>query len=367
MKITADSKILIISDIAERAYKYQYAFGCVPRDIARLGYTTRQIDAETLTLEDYKQVLSEFGPDLIFGYLQWPLQIIKIAGFLKEYHPVPAINWFLEDPNFVVSSKNQTNLLDATASYDYWFSQDARMQRFWKTRTAFMPPGFDDTAYRDLGLEKVYDVSYIGQLGHAGSTKMYWPYMKELSRYGRNAMLCIERPMGIPLLPKKMEKFIRSPKYRRFLQGLPFWKCGWKNPADEKEKCRIINQSKIHFGMVRVRGRWEMDLKKVLPDYPMDKHGLFYQLKGRLFQAVGAGTMALNEYCPELENMFEIGKEIVTFEFGNLEDLKEKLQWYVTHDNERDRIRKAGHARARKDHTFTARIRQILGKVRTEI
>ena len=30
--------------------------------------------------------------------------------------------------------------------------------------------------------------------------------------------------------------------------------------------------------------------------------------------------MALNEYCPELEDFFDIGKEIITFEFGEVGD-----------------------------------------------
>ena len=43
-------------------------------------------------------------------------------------------------------------------------------------------------------------------------TKMYWPYMRELVRYGKKALVAVERPMGLPLLPKPLERFIRSPK-----------------------------------------------------------------------------------------------------------------------------------------------------------
>jgi hypothetical protein len=367
VKLAGTSKILILSNAVEGAYKYQYAFDCAPRDITRLGYTARKIDAKTLTFETYKNIISEFDPDLIFGYLQQPAQVVKIASFLKEYHPVPAINWFLEDPNAVVCSETNTHILDATAQYDYWFSQDIRMQRFWKTKSSFMPPGFDDMAYTDLRLGKIYNVSYIGRLGPRPVTQMYWPYMKELARYGKKAMLCIDRPMGIPLLPGRMEKFIRSQKRRHFLQKMPFWKCGWTNPADENEKCRIINQSKIHFGMVRVRGQWETEFKNALPDYPLDKHGLFYQLKGRLFQGVASGAMALNEYCPELEELFEIGKEIVTFEYGDIDDVRQKLAWFLSHEAERKKIAQAGYERARKQHTFIERLKRIFDLIREKL
>ena len=74
--------------------------------------------------------------------------------------------------------------------------------------------------------------------------------------------------------------------------------------------------------------------------------------------------MVLNEYCPELENMFDIGKEIVTFEFKNMGDFREKLKWYISHEAERQKIAKAGYERGRKQHTFAERIKSILDIVR---
>ena len=115
--------------------------------------------------------------------------------------------------------------------------------------------------FYDAGLERCYEVSYIGQLGPKEVTDMYWPYMKELSKYGKKAMLAIDRPMGLPLLPRPLERFIRSKSRRNFLQKLPVWKCKWENPKNEQEKAVIVNQSKINFGLNRVRGNWEEKFK----------------------------------------------------------------------------------------------------------
>ena len=101
-------------------------------------------------------------------------------------------------------------------------------------------------------------------------------------------------------------------------------------------------------------------MKSLVPDYPIDEHGLYYQLKPRVFHAVGAGAMVLNDHCPELEQLFEIGKEIITFKFGDFDELREKLKWYTSHDMEREKIARAGYVRGRNQHTYTARIRQIL-------
>ena len=104
-----------------------------------------------------------------------------------------------------------------------------------------------------------------------------------------------------------------------------------------------------------------------MPEYPIDHHGLFYQMKMRPFQAVGCGALALNEYCPELENLFEIGREIITFEYGDISEFRDKLQWYLRHDQEREKIALAGYNRGIKQHTFTARVKQIFDMVRKKL
>lgn len=367
MKLNLNPKIVCIADPNFGNRSYPYAYGCVPGVLERVCTSVLYLNPETATDESFRGAIQKFKPDLLFGFIQNRQQLAKIADFLKEYHPVPAINWSLEDPNGVIGPEDNYNMIEASASFDMWFSIDNKMIPFWRTKSAFMPPGFDDRVYYDAGLERYCDVSYVGHLGPKKVTEMYWPYMKELARFGKKAMLAIDRPMGLPLLPRPIERFIRSKKRRRFFQSLPIWRCQWENPKNEEEKAVIINRSKIHFGLNRVRGDWEDDLKAMLPDYPLDKHGLFYQLKGRLFQAVGAGAMALNEYCPELEDLFEIGKEIVTFEYGNMEEVKDKLAWYISHNAERQKIAQAGYDRGRKSHTFKKRIKQIFHIIRNRL
>lgn len=367
MKIPLNPKIMCIADPAFGSRTYPYSFGYVPDTIKKMSLPVCLFNPVTGTIESFKDTIKKFKPDLLFGFIQDRRYIAKIAGFLKEYHPLPAINWSLEDPNSVFGPDDNYSMIDLSASFDMWFCNDEKMVPFWRTKAAFMPPGFFDDIYFDAGLERCYDVSYIGQLGPKEVTEMYWPYMKELAMYGKKAMMSIDRPMGLPLLPRPFERFIRSKKRRQFFQKLPFWQCLWENPKNEHEKAVILNHCKINFGLNRVRGSWEENLKAFLPDYPLDKNGLFYQLKGRLFHAIGAGAMVLNEYCPELENMFDIGKEIVTFELGNMDDFRDKLSWYISHDIERQKIARAGYERGRKQHTFSARISQIFEHVRTSL
>jgi len=363
MKLPLNPRILCIADPDFANKPYPYTFGCVPDKIKDASSASLNINPASVTFELFKDNIINYKPDLILGFIQVLSQQKKIADFLGEFHPVPAINWSLEDPNFVVNPLVNYTMVDISSSFDMWFCNDSKMVPFWKTKAAFMPPGFDDSVYCDLKIDRVFDISYVGNIVYENE-KLYWPYLKELAAYGKKTAMCINRPMGLPLLPKPLEQLLRSKRNRHFLQSLPFWQCHWENPNDEQEKALLVNKSKIHWGMNRVKGNWEKPLLEFIPEYPLDKHGLFYQLKGRIFHAVGAGAMALNEYCPELEDLFDIGKEIITFEFGEVEDMKEKLSWYLAHDDEREKIAVAGYERGRKQHTFSARINQIFNIVR---
>ena len=220
MKLSITPRVVCISDPAFGSRAYPYAFGCVPATLEKTGMNVFHINSATATLESFRRDIEEFKPELIFGFIQNARQVMKIAGFLNEYHPAAVINWYLEDPNLILDPDDPgINIIEASASFDMWFSQDSKMIPFWKTRAAFMPPAFDDSIYQDYGLDRCFDVSYIGQLGPRCVTEMYWPYMRELARYGKKAMLCIDRPMGIPLLPKPLEKFIRSKKIAAFCKS----------------------------------------------------------------------------------------------------------------------------------------------------
>lgn len=77
------------------------------------------------------------------------------------------------------------------------------------------------------------------------------------------------------------------------------------------------------------------------------------QVRLRDFEVPMSGGFYIVEYMEELEEFFEIGKEIVCY--SSREDLAEKVKYYIKHDDERERIRKAGHERCLRDHSWHSR------------
>jgi len=77
------------------------------------------------------------------------------------------------------------------------------------------------------------------------------------------------------------------------------------------------------------------------------------QIRLRDFEVPMSGGFYLVEYMEELEEFFEIGKEIVCY--TGPEDLVEQFKYYLRHDSEREKIRRAGHERCLRDHTWQKR------------
>ena len=85
----------------------------------------------------------------------------------------------------------------------------------------------------------------------------------------------------------------------------------------------------------------------------------------RTFETTGCGTFLLTNYTPGLEMLFEIGKEIVTY--NSLEDLDSKVKYYLKNDKEREEIALAGYNRVRKDHTYYVRSKKIIEIINEQI
>lgn len=81
------------------------------------------------------------------------------------------------------------------------------------------------------------------------------------------------------------------------------------------------------------------------------------QIKMRPFEIAASNTMPLCEYVEGIEKYYKIGKEIVVFR--NEKELKEKIDYYLTHHTEREEIAKAAYDRTMKEHTWRNRFESI--------
>jgi spore maturation protein CgeB len=135
-------------------------------------------------------------------------------------------------------------------------------------------------------------------------------------------------------------------RFLEYLQKMRF------EPTSMSRKQRILNSFFPRISSRRV-------LKEALNTFNSSKN--VEQIKARNFEIPAFGGFELTQYCLEIEDYFEIGKEIAIF--SNIDDLLRQIDYYLTHDRERESLRRAGYIRAR-DYTYENRMRKLFDEIR---
>lgn len=85
-----------------------------------------------------------------------------------------------------------------------------------------------------------------------------------------------------------------------------------------------------------------------------------YYWSDRVYETLGRGGFMIHPFIEGMQEDFEDGKHLVFFKFGDFDDLKSKIDYYLEHDDEREAIRKAGHEHVKDNHTYKNRWQTIL-------
>jgi len=77
----------------------------------------------------------------------------------------------------------------------------------------------------------------------------------------------------------------------------------------------------------------------------------------RLFETTGVGSFLLTDNLPGIDELFEVGKEVETYD--SIDECIDKIKYYLLNEEEREKIAKAGQIRTLKDHTYEKRIEKL--------
>ena len=178
-------------------------------------------------------------------------------------------------------------------------------------------------------------IKYFGE----GELAMFWP---EAAHPG------IHKPYDLPFefdVSFVGQKYGWRPKFITKLQRMGIkvacFGNGWENgPLSDEEMIKLYSRSRINLGFAGVAHSRRLMC-----------------LKGRDFEVPMSGGLYLTQNNPELSLVYDVGKEIVTYE--NEKDCAEKIRWLLAHPDEADAIRKAGRIRALRDHSWEKRFEDI--------
>lgn len=80
----------------------------------------------------------------------------------------------------------------------------------------------------------------------------------------------------------------------------------------------------------------------------------------RLYETLGRGGFLLHPHTVGIDAEFEDGKHLVLYERDNLQDLYSKIDYYLEHEDEREKIRRAGFELVKGKYTYKDRCRELM-------
>lgn len=202
----------------------------------------------------------------------------------------------------------------------------------------FMPQCYNYFLYKPLDLPKIYDVSFVG------------------------------RPHGI-----------RDNLIKKLKQAGITVECfgdGWSSGRiSDEEMIKIFCQSKINLNFSESSGSllkqvalifFRRDVyRKLKVNSPAKWYDNFQmllgqkrkQIKGRVFKIVGCRGFLLTGRAEGMEELYRGGQEVEYF--AHFDELVRKIHYYLGHEEEREKIAKAGWERSLRDHTCEKRFQEM--------
>jgi spore maturation protein CgeB len=250
----------------------------------------------------------EEKPDVIFAYLTGALVTPDAVRKIRE-QGVPMINLSLNDKESFAGKKRGGQVIgvrDICRFFDLsWTSTGDAVKKYCVEGALplYLAEGANPEIHRPWDLEKTFDVSFVGQ------------------HYGN-------RP---EIIRRLVEAGVR-------IEAFGY---GWPNgPLSTEEMVRMYSRSRINLGFGGV-----------------DAHRETYCLKGRDFEIPMSGGLYLTEDHPELETVYNVGREIIACR--GFDDLLAKIRYLLANPGEAEIIRQAGYRRARRDHTWEMRFEKV--------
>jgi len=80
----------------------------------------------------------------------------------------------------------------------------------------------------------------------------------------------------------------------------------------------------------------------------------------RLYEIIGRGGFLIFPKIEGLDKELIPYKHYIPYKMGNFTQLREIINYYLTHDKEREAIRKAGFEYCKKHHTYQIRVKEML-------
>ena len=249
--------------------------------------------------------------DMFFSYFYDACITPEVVDEIKSMGIV-TVNWFC-------NSSYQLRLVREIAPHYDWFlfPEKFRIKDYIAigANPLYCQEAANPAIYKPYNAAKDLDVSFVGQA------------------YGdRPSIIQTMRSAGVNVT-------VFGPGWNHHSNIIPASAYG--GVLSDEDMVKVYSRSKVNVGFSTC-GETQSLPQRIL------------QIRLRDFEIPMSGGFYMVEYMEDLEEFFKIGTEIVCYR--GTDDLIEKVKYYLAHESERERIRKAGYERAQSDHTWQKRL-----------
>ena len=357
----------------------------------------------------FLQVLHAGGIEAVFSYDYFPL-----ISMICEMNHIPYLCWIYDCPQYTLLSQTLSNSCNYIFCFDRiyagqlvgmgakncfhyplagditWLEKAEKMSEGKELRKQSEQNENVETGVVSSGLNYDCDISFVGNLYNGEKNRFrqveFSSYVAgvaegilqaQLLVYGTNF---IAQAMPDEMVEEMKQKCNLSlgAEYKADVRQLAADVLGMEVSARERElvlktigekyKVRLYTGSELPEGLagknIEVFG---------YADYQREVPLIFYNSKinlnitsktitsgipQRIFDVLSCGGFCLTNYQPEIAECFGDGEELVMY--TDMADLLAKVEYYLSHDEERKQIAESGRRKIEAEYCLTKRVKEML-------
>lgn len=345
-------------------------------------------------VELLKNCLFAKNYDFVFSINFFPL-VSAVCNIFR----IPYLSWVVDSPLLELYSDNIKNPCNGIFLFDYEMFQKFSPKN--PDGIFYLPLGADVTRMQKIcqtisakDREKfACDISFIGSLYSEKCPYNVWKssnqriqgYVEgiiesQLRIYGKNFIEELVTDEVIEEFKHGLPYFYQFPENSEHDERAVVADFYIGNKVTEQERIRMLDALSKRFDvdfytqsdasmLQQIHNRGAANSVTEMPKiFNLSKININFTSKPiksglplRIWDIMACGGFVMSNYQSEIPEYFEIGQEIETF--SSTEELIDKCEYYLTHEEERKRIAQRGFEKVCKEHTVEQRLREIVSCV----
>jgi len=342
--------------------------------------------------QQFMAQLHSIKVDAVFSYDYFPL-----ISMICEMNHIPYVVWVYDCPQYMLLSKTITNSCNYIFCFDEAYS--VRLQQLGAGNIYHFPLACDLELYQNAKLKKdetnyVCDISFVGSLYNGAGNRLLSTELSEYAEGYVEGLLRAQKEIcGYNLITDALPKEIAEEIVEKcnLVLGDAYLSESVRMASDAinmkltaRDREEVLALLSEHFNVTLYSNSQLTELLKdhtrllckgivhYWDEMPLVFHNSKINLNissrtietgipQRVFDILACGGFCLTNYQPEIAKKFEDGKELVMY--TDLNDLLQKTEYYMNHEEERMQIAQAGYEKVSKEYGIKDRIKVLFESI----